>query len=43
LKQKERKQEIAHVKVRELQAPLVSALINGFAKEIGKNQAHEIE
>jgi len=42
LKQKVSKQEIAHVKVRELQAPLVSALINGFTKEIGKIQAHEI-
>ena len=42
MKQKESKQEIAHVKVREIQAPLVSALISGFTNEIGKDHTHEI-
>ena len=39
---KESEPEISHVKVRELQAPLVSALIKGFAKSIGEDKAREI-
>jgi len=42
MKQNESEHEITHVAVRELQAPLVSALINGFANEIGKDKAFEI-
>lgn len=39
---KEDKPEISHLLVREIQAPLVSALIKGFAKEIGEDKAREI-
>ncbi len=34
--------EISHLLCREIQAPLVSALINGFAKKIGDNKALSI-
>jgi len=40
--QKEKDREISHVYVRELQAPLVSSLIYGFAREIGEDRAMEI-
>jgi hypothetical protein len=38
----ESKSDISHVKVRELQAPLVSALIKGYANVIGEDKAFEI-
>jgi hypothetical protein len=34
--------EISHLLCREIQAPLVSALINGFARKIGENKALSI-
>ncbi len=34
--------DISHVQCRELQAPLVSALINGFSESIGKEKALQI-
>ena len=37
--QKEHKTDIPHLLVREIQAPLVSALIQGFAKDIGEDNA----
>jgi hypothetical protein len=42
LNKDESKSDISHVKVRELQAPLVSALIKGYANVIGKDKAFEI-
>ncbi|MCG8406556.1 MAG: L-2-amino-thiazoline-4-carboxylic acid hydrolase [Phycisphaerales bacterium] len=33
---------ISHVKRREIQAPIVATLINGFAKELGREKAMEI-
>jgi predicted hydrocarbon binding protein len=42
MSQEKSKQEISHLLVRELQAPLVSELIKGFAKNIGKDKALEI-
>ncbi|MFW9994511.1 MAG: L-2-amino-thiazoline-4-carboxylic acid hydrolase [Candidatus Odinarchaeota archaeon] len=42
MNQEEKKQEISHLLVRELQAPLVSKLIKGFARAIGRDKALEI-
>jgi hypothetical protein len=36
------KSKISHVTVRELQAPLVSALIKGYAKLIGEDKAFDV-
>jgi hypothetical protein len=36
---KEHRAEISHLLCREIQAPLVSALIQGFAREIGEDKA----
>lgn len=33
---------ISHIKKREIQAPIVSAIINGFMKEIGKEKTLEV-
>ena len=33
---------ISHIKKREIQAPIVSAIINGFIKEIGKEKTLEV-
>lgn len=35
---REKRVPISHLKCREIQAPLVSALINGFSKEFGKEK-----
>ncbi|MHA2096028.1 MAG: L-2-amino-thiazoline-4-carboxylic acid hydrolase [Candidatus Hodarchaeales archaeon] len=42
MNQEKRKYEIPHLLVRELQAPLVSELIKGFAKDIGEDNALKI-
>ncbi|MFW9996978.1 MAG: L-2-amino-thiazoline-4-carboxylic acid hydrolase [Candidatus Odinarchaeota archaeon] len=42
MNQEEIKQEINHLLVREIQAPLVSKLIKGFTRAIGKDKALEI-
>ncbi|MFW9844021.1 MAG: L-2-amino-thiazoline-4-carboxylic acid hydrolase [Candidatus Thorarchaeota archaeon] len=42
MNQNEEKTDISHVVVRELQAPLVSALIKGYACAIGEDKAFEI-
>lgn len=43
LKMKKKSQAvISHVSRREIQAPLVSALINGYSDKIGKDRAHLI-
>ncbi|MDD4150858.1 MAG: L-2-amino-thiazoline-4-carboxylic acid hydrolase [Bacteroidales bacterium] len=39
---KETEMKISHLKRREIQAPLVSAIANGFIKEIGKERTLEI-
>jgi len=39
---KESRAEISHLLCREIQAPLVSALIKGFAREIGDSKAFSI-
>jgi hypothetical protein len=39
---KENSLKITHLKCREIQAPIVSSLIKGFAREIGHNKALEI-
>ncbi|MHA2424915.1 MAG: L-2-amino-thiazoline-4-carboxylic acid hydrolase [Candidatus Thorarchaeota archaeon] len=42
MNRKEATSEISHLQVREIQAPLISALIKGFATEIGEDKAWEI-
>jgi hypothetical protein len=39
---KEKEMKITHLKRREIQAPIVSSLIKGFAKEVGADKAMEI-
>lgn len=38
----EKEIKISHIKRREIQAPIVSALVKGFIKELGKERALEI-
>lgn len=42
MKTEEHKPEISHLQVREIQAPLVSALLKGFIEEIGQEKTFEI-
>ena len=42
MKNEIKNQEISHIKRREIQAPIVSAIINGFMKELGKERTLEI-
>ncbi len=42
MKKKILREEISHILCREIQAPLVSALIKGYADEIGEEKAHAI-
>jgi fumarate hydratase class II len=42
IKKKEEKMKITHLKRREVQAPIVSALISAFADEIGYDKAVDI-
>ncbi len=42
MKKETNTQKISHLKRREIQAPIVSAIINGFIKELGKERTLEI-
>jgi len=42
MKTEEHKPEISHLQVREIQAPLISALLKGFIEEIGHDKTFEI-
>lgn len=42
MSQQEHGTGVSHLQCREIQAPLVSALIRGFAREIGEDEAHAI-
>jgi len=42
MRPEEHRPEISHLQVREMQAPLVSALLKGFIEEIGQDKTFEI-
>ena len=42
MKKKTNSQEISHLKRREIQAPIVSSIINGFIEELGEERTLEI-
>ena len=42
MNEKESDIKITHLKCREIQAPIVSSLVKGFAQEIGYEKANEI-
>jgi len=42
MKEKTNTEEVSHIKRREIQAPIVSAIVNGFIKELGKEKTLEI-
>lgn len=42
MKEDKHRSEISHLQVREVQAPLVSALLKGFIEEIGQDKTFEI-
>ncbi len=42
MKNKITRKDVSHLLCREIQAPLIAALIKGFAKEVGEERAHTI-